>query len=105
MISCTAAEIADVPPNAGIRVGFALTWTRPTPAVPTAIRIALVPLADAPPELAEMIAVPFIPPALNVVRARPLTSVSTSDGSIVPSDVVKITCVPLCGGVPAASIT
>jgi hypothetical protein len=32
-------------------------------------------------------------------------SVSASDGCTVPSVVVKETCVPLCGGVPAASIT
>jgi type II secretory pathway pseudopilin PulG len=94
-----------VPPCAEISVGFALTTTRPTPAEPTAIRIALLPLADAPPELAEMMAVPFMPPALNIALACPLTSVSTSDGEIVPSDVVKITCVPLCGGVPAGSST
>ena len=103
LISCTAAEIVDVPPIAAINAGFALTTTRPTPAVPTAIRIALLPLAVAPPELAVIVAFPFAPPALNVASARPLTSVSTSDGSIVPSVVVKITCVPLCGGVPAGS--
>ena len=32
-------------------------------------------------------------------------SVSVSDGWIVPSVVVKVMCVPLCGGVPAGSST
>ena len=59
----------------------------------------------APPELAVIVAVPLAPPAKNVTVARPLMSVVTSDGSRRPSVVVNDTCVPLCGGVPAASIT
>ena len=85
-------------------MGFAATTTRPTAAVPTAILTAFAPLTEAPPELAVIVAVPLALPALNVTTARPLTSVSISVGSIVPSDVVKITCVPVCGGVPPASI-
>jgi hypothetical protein len=42
---------------------------------------------------------------INLAEARPLLSVSTSAGSMRPSVVVKVTCVPLCGGVPAASTT
>lgn len=102
LMSNTAAEITDDPPSAGINVGFALTATRPTAAVPTAIFTALVPVL-APPELAVIVALPFDAPALNVVTARPLMSVSALAGSIVPSVVVKVTSVPECGGVPLAS--
>src|SRR5205807_28150 len=61
--------------------------------------------ADTPPEIAVIVAVPDAPFALNVVVARPLMSVSTSDGLTVPSVVVKVTSVPWCGGVPAGSIS
>jgi len=119
----TSAEMIDVPPVAGMSVGFALTTTRPTAARPIAIFTTfvavvvvvvevLVPVEDplwvvppAPPEIAVIVAVPFELPAWNATTARPLTSVSASDGTTVPSDVVKITCVPECGGVPDASIT
>jgi len=70
-----------------------------------AILRALTPLALDPPEFAVITAVPLIVPALNIASARPLTSVSTSDGTTEPSVVVKATCVPECGGVPLASIT
>jgi len=43
--------------------------------------------------------------AVNVTRTWPPVSVDASAGSIVPSDVVKVTCVPACGGVPALSMT
>lgn len=59
----------------------------------------------APPEDAAMIATPFAPFGLKVTVARPAASVLATDGSTVPSVVVKITCVPLCGGVPADSRT
>jgi type II secretory pathway pseudopilin PulG len=65
----------------------------------------LAPLTLAPPEIAVIVAVPFALPALNVASARPPASVVTFAGSIVPSDVVKVTSVPECGGVPDASIT
>jgi type II secretory pathway pseudopilin PulG len=65
----------------------------------------LFPLTLAPPDMAVIVAVPFALPALNVANARPPSSVETFAGSIVPSDVVKVTCVPECGGVPEASIT
>ena len=80
LMSETAAEIVDVPPAAAINVGFALTTTRPTAAVPTAILTALLPEADAAPDVAVMTAVPFAFPALNVTTARPLISVSASGG-------------------------
>src|SRR5205085_10639354 len=74
-------------------------------AAPTAMLMALVPLIDAAPEDAVTVAVPDVVPALNVATARPLMSVSTVPGSMEPSVVEKITCVPLCGGVPADSST
>jgi hypothetical protein len=60
---------------------------------------------EAPPEIAETVAVPLLLPAKNVATARPFASVSASAGWMAPSDVVKVTCVPLCGGNPEASIT
>jgi hypothetical protein len=103
LMSNTDAWIVEVPPCAGTTVGLALTETRPTAAVPTAIFTAFVPLALAPPEAAVIVAVPFAVPDLNVATARPLMSVPTLAGSIVPSVVVKITWVPECGGVPLGS--
>ena len=105
LMSNTAAEIVDEPPIAGIRVGVAVTATRPTAAVPTAILTAFVPLALAPPELAVIVAVPFAVPDLKSTTARPLMSVDAVKGSIVPSVVVKMTWVPECGGEPAGSRT
>ena len=70
-MSMTTAVIVEDPPSAGSRVGFADTRTLPTAAVPIAIFAALVPLADAPPELAVMVAVPFAVPALKVTVTRP----------------------------------
>jgi hypothetical protein len=52
-----------------------------------------------------IVAVPLARPALNITMARPLMSVSASVGSIVPSVVVNIRCVPECGGVPEGSST
>jgi type II secretory pathway pseudopilin PulG len=52
-----------------------------------------------------MVAVPLDVPELNLTTTRPLVSVRASAGSIEPSVVVKVTTVPLCGGVPAASST
>ncbi len=104
-MSTTLATIVAVPPMDGMVAGLALTFTWPTAAVPTAIFTALALLTLAPPEIAVIVAVPFALPALNVTNARPLTSVVAVDGWIVPSDVVKVTSVPECGGVPDASIT
>ena len=59
----------------------------------------------AAPEVAVIVAVPFDLPARNLTITRPLGSVRASDGSMLPSDVVKVMSVPLCGGVPAASRT
>src|SRR5579859_1279034 len=99
-MSTTDAVMIDEPPCAGISVGFAVTATRPTAAVPIAIFNALAEDTAEPPDDAVIDAVPFDVPALNVANARPLISVSISGGSIVPSVVVKITCVPECGGSP-----
>jgi hypothetical protein len=81
-------------------------------AVVVVVVVVPVPVVDplwvvppAPPEIAVIVAVPFELPAWKATTARPLTSVSASDGTTVPSDVVKITWVPECGGVPDASIT
>jgi len=52
-----------------------------------------------------IVAVPDSVPATNATATRPPESVSASAGTIVPSDVVKETSVPLFGGVPAGSIT
>jgi hypothetical protein len=102
--SSTLAVTVVEPPRAGTGFGLALTETLPTAAVPTKILSAPFAPVVAPPDSAEMVAVPFDPPATNVAVTRPLISVDASDGSIRPSVVVKETCVPLCGGVPAASI-
>src|SRR4051812_45001756 len=79
--------------------------TRPTAAEPTRIFIALVPLADTPPEIAVMVAVPEPFPATYLTVTRPETSVSAWDGWTAPKLVVKLTSVPLCGGLPPDSIT
>jgi len=125
LTSTTFAVIVETPPAVGNIAGFAVASTRPTAAAPTAMRklrsLAVPPPVEpleppvvpdppvddveAPPELAEMIAIPLAPFARNVTVARPLESVLDSGGSMLPSVVVKITRVPLCGGVPAASST
>src|SRR5512144_3032057 len=86
LTSSTVAVIADEPPIAGTVLGFAVTATRPTAALPTAIRSALFVPVVAAPEDAVMSAVPLLLPARNVTIARPLTSVSASAGWIAPSD-------------------
>jgi len=80
LMSNTVAEISDEPPRAGMMVGLALTATRPAAAEPTAILIAFVPLAETPPEMAVIVAVPLLLPATNFTVTRPLTSVSASAG-------------------------
>lgn len=105
LMSRTVAEIVDDPPEADRTDGLAFNDILPTAAVPTAIFRAFAALTDAPPDEAVIVAVPLAFPALNVTIARPLISVSASDGSIVPSVVVKMMCVPVCGGVPAGSST
>src|SRR5690242_14055205 len=52
-----------------------------------------------------MTAVPFEPPDWKRASARPFASVSAVAGATVPREVVKVTSVPLCGGVPDGSIT
>ena len=104
LMSITVPVMVDEPPTDGSSVGFAATRTLPTAAVPTATLAAFAPLAEAPPELAVMIAVPFELPALNLTVTRP-PLVRASNGSIDPNVVVKITTVPSWGGVPAASRT
>src|SRR4051794_26860393 len=78
--SSTVAVIAEAPPIAGTVLGFAVTATRPTAALPTAIRIPLFVPVVAAPDDAVMMAVPLLLPARNVTMARPLTSVSASAG-------------------------
>jgi hypothetical protein len=58
-----------------------------------------------PPDSALMVAVPDRAPALNTTMARPPESVSASTGMIAPRSAVKVTSVPLFGGVPAGSMT
>jgi type II secretory pathway pseudopilin PulG len=103
-VSLTVAEIVDDPPGE-IVDGEAVTLTVATPAAPTAILIAPVAPVVTPPETAVIVAVPDWPLALKATITRPPASVSASTGSIVPSDVVKLTSVPRWGGVPDGSIT
>src|SRR5262245_239503 len=104
LMSITLPVTVDKPPFVGSSVGFAETRTLPTAAVPTATRAAFAPLALAAPEVADMIAVPFAVPALNLTVTRP-PLVRASDGWIDPNVVVKVTSVPSWGDVPAASRT
>jgi hypothetical protein len=67
---------------------------RPTAAAPMPILITPPEPVLAPPDEALIVAVPEEPPALKVTIARPLASVSISDGSTVPSVVVKTMWVP-----------
>jgi type II secretory pathway pseudopilin PulG len=103
--SVTFALIVDEPPLDDTMAGFALATMPPTAAEPTAILTVFAVATVAPPELAVMVAIPEEVPALNRVVARPFTSVCASAGSKEPRFVEKVTCVPLCGGVPAASRT
>jgi hypothetical protein len=103
--SYTCALTVEEPPFDGTIEGLAFMTTLPTAAVPT--RILSVPVAGTllPPDSALIVAVPDAEPALNNATAWPLESVSASAGRMVPSVVVKVTWVPLCGGVPDGSIT
>lgn len=103
--SNTDAVIVELPPVADTVVGLAARAMFPTAAAPTAIFSAPLAPTVAPPDAAIIVAVPDAPPAMNFTVARPLMSVSASEGSILPSDVVKLMCVPACGGVPAGSMT
>ena len=80
LMSRTTAVIVVVPPRAGTRAGLALTLTLPTAAVPMRILIEFVPLADTPPEIAAIVAVPEPALATYFTLTRPLMSVSASDG-------------------------
>jgi hypothetical protein len=79
----------------GTVAGFALKKTLPTPAVPTEIFNAPFVPVFAPPEVAVIVATPLLFPALNVTETRPPESVLACGGSIDPSVVVNVICVPL----------
>jgi type II secretory pathway pseudopilin PulG len=104
LMSSTFAVIVVEPPSDETVAGLALTFTRPTPAEPTAIFTTPLPTFAAP-DIAEIVAVPDWVPARKVTDTRPAESVRASDGSTDPSDVVKVTSVPLWGGVPDCSMT
>ena len=93
--SSTRAVIVTVPPLAGTLDGEAITEMRSAAAAP----ILTWSVSEALPEKAVIVAVPERPSANKVTVARPLT-VRASTGSILPSDVVKVTSVPLWTGVP-----
>ena len=61
-------------------------------------------VAPAAPEVARTSATPLDEPAVKVALARPPV-VCTVVGAMVPSVVVKVTCVPFCTGVPLPSST
>jgi hypothetical protein len=103
--SVTFALIVELPPRDDTIAGLALATTAVTAADPTAIFTALAAATPAPPELAVIVAIPDDVPAKKRVDARPLMSVWTSAGSTLPRFVENVMCVPLCGGVPAASRT
>src|SRR3954464_13064570 len=102
--SITVAVNATRPPLDPSVEGEALNWTPPTAAAPISTLTALAPDTDVPPEIAPIVAVPDVPPATNRATARPETSVSASAGSMRPRFVVNVTCVPLCGALPEASM-
>ena len=87
--SCTFAVIVAVPPDADSACGFAVTAMWLAPAAPIATVIVL----DAAPEIAVIVAVPDRPSAMSLATALP-SFVCASAGSMRPSDVVKVTCVP-----------
>jgi hypothetical protein len=95
LMSNTLAVIVVDPPVFGTVAGLALTVTRPTAAVPTAILIAPWVPVEAPPDSAVIVAVPFAVPALNFTITRPVASVRASAGSMDPSVVTKEMNVPL----------
>ncbi|HXI30937.1 MAG TPA: hypothetical protein VNG89_21010 [Vicinamibacterales bacterium] len=101
--SLTVAVSSVVPPVDGSVAGLAARPTPPTAAAPMRIWIAFAAVTAMPPEMAVIAATPEDVPAINVVTARPVTSVSTSGGSKRPRVVVKVTRVPECGGVPPPS--
>src|SRR5262252_4728436 len=103
LASLTLAVSNVVPPVAGSVAGLAARPTLPTAAAPIRMVTAFAGVTAVPPEMAVIEATPEVVPAMNVVTARPVTSVSTSGGSKRPRVVVKVTRVPSCGGVPACS--
>jgi len=89
-----------LPPVDDSVAGLALTNTAPTAAETTAIFTAFVPLADTPPEIAEIVAVPD-PPLGDVCHHDPAGEVGVGLRRLKPPRfVVKVILVPLCGGVP-----
>jgi hypothetical protein len=102
--SLTVAVSADRPPLETVD-GRAVNAMPATPAAPTKILTAPALPVFTPPERAATVAVPDSVPALNVTITRPPESVSAASGSIVPSEVVNVTSVPACAGVPAALMT
>jgi type II secretory pathway pseudopilin PulG len=105
LVSNTVAVTVTVPPAAGTVLGLASSRMPPTAAEPIAILMAPFAPTPTPPDIAVMVAVPEVVPARNFTTTRPPRSVSASDGCMVPSVVVNVTCVPLCGGVPEGSMT
>jgi type II secretory pathway pseudopilin PulG len=104
-VSLTLALIVESPPRDDTSDGLALATTALTAADPTAILIVLAAATLDPPEVAVIVATPDVVPELKRVTARPLTSVWTSGGSKLPRLAMNVTCVPLCGAVPAGSMT
>ena len=96
-LSTTRAVSVTVPPPAATLGAEVVNDTSSTAAAP--IR-TLSGSALAPPEKAVILAVPDLPSAVSLTVTRPLF-VRASKGSILPNDVVKVTSVPLCTGVPA----
>ena len=101
-VSCTVAMMWETPPVLGTRVGSAFTRTVPTAAAPIGIEILAA--AWLAPENALISAVPERSPALSRTVALP-PFVRASAGSMLPREVVNVTTVPFCTGVPPLSST
>jgi hypothetical protein len=87
--------IVDEPPVKGSACGLAVSRSRAAAAPPTRTVSVFV----AGPENAVMVAVPDRPSPMSLTMTFPL-SVGASAGSIRPSDVEKVTMVPLRTGLP-----
>lgn len=118
LLSSTLAVMVAVPPSCETLEGLAVTTTVVAAAAPITIETpdpvvvvgaAPVPVEAEPdvelePENALMTAVPDCEPALKMTVAL-LFDVATSVGVTVPSEVVKVTIVPFCTGLPPLSST
>ena len=90
-----------MPPLGPTALGVALTVSCVAAAAPTRISSAS---AWAPPENARICATPdAVPASSRTVALPPL--VRASAGWMLPSVVVKLTCVPFCTGTPPGSVT